>query len=180
MHEWHVRSSKNPMNLIQEFLGYRFDTDYGGPEEVTRVKITDRIFTSEDETINFVTRSSYGGNTAYIAAYTTKKLSKEYQNAFSVFLTRYKEYTDFKDHLTIGYGRSASKTTCPTCGSSINLKYGGRFKSCPVCGSSKIISDSNWKMLETKQRMSEKAAENLRKEAEKISITFICGIEWHC
>ena len=91
-----------------------------------------------------------------------------------------KEYTAFKNGLTIAYGRTASKATCPHCGSSINLQYGRRFKSCPVCGSPKIISDSNWKTLETKQRMVTKAAENLKKEAEKNDVTFICGIEWHC
>ena len=180
MHEWHTRASKNPMNLIDEFLGYEFDTDYSGAQKVSRVKMTDRVFSTEDEAINFVTRSSYGGNTAYIAAFTQKKLSKGYLNAFSAFNARYKEYTDFEANLNIGYGRIASKTTCPTCGSSINLKYGGRFKVCPVCGSRKIISDSNWKALETKQRMAQKAAENLKKEAEKIDVTFICGIEWHC
>lgn len=181
MHEWHTRTSKNPMNLIDEFLGYEFYTDYSGTQKVSKVKITERVFLTQEEALNFVTNNSYGGNAAYIAAYTTKKkLSKGYQNAFSGFLTRYKEYTNFKDHLTIGYGRSASKTTCPTCGSSINLKYGGKFKSCPVCGSNKIISDSNWKMLETKQRMVERAAENLKKEAEKNDLTFLCGIEWHC
>lgn len=180
MHEWHTRSSSNPVDLIEEFLGYEFDTDYSGNEKVTKVKITERVFSSEEDARSFVTRSSYGGNTAYIAAYTSKKLSKGYQNAFSNFLAKYRESTDFKEHLTIGYGRSASKTTCPTCGSSISLKYGGRFKSCPVCGSRKIISDSNWKMLETKERLTNKAAENLKKEAEKIGLNFICGIEWHC
>ena len=180
MHEWHTDRSKNPLTLINEFTGFEFETDYGGRNEVKQVKVTNKVFQSGDEAISFVTSSSCGGNTAYLAAYTPKKLSKGYQNAFANFLVKYKEYTDFEDNLTISFGRSASKVTCPQCGSSINLKYGKRFKSCPICGSSKIISDSNWKTLETRKRMTEKAAENLAKEAEKNGVTFICGIEWHC
>lgn len=180
MHEWHTVNSKNPMNLIENFLGFTFNTDYDGAQKVSNVKVTERVFSSEEDAANFVTRSSYGGNTAYIAAYTAKTLSKGYQNAFSNFISKYKDFTNFKNNLTVGYGRSASKTTCPTCGSSISIKYGGKYKSCPVCGSRKIISDSNWKMLEAKQRMTQKAAENLKKEAEKNSVTFVCGIEWHC
>lgn len=180
MHEWHTRDSKNIMDLINEFLEYEFDTDYGGIQKVTKVKVTDKVVSTENEAISFITKNSYGGNTAYIAVYTQKKLSKGYLNAFNIFNAKYKEYIDFEANLNVGYGRTASKTTCPTCGSSINLKYGGRFKVCPVCGSKKIISDSNWKILKTKQRMTQKAAENLKKEAEKIDATFVCGIEWHC
>ena len=138
------------------------------------------MFSTEGEAIAHITNSSYGGNTAYMAAYTTKKLSKGFQTAYSNFKDKQKEYTAFKDGLTIAYGRTASKATCPHCGSSINLQYGRRFRACPVCGSPKIISDSNWKTLETKQRMVTKAAENLKKEAEKNDVTFVCGIEWHC
>jgi len=180
MHEWHTRTSKNIQSLIDEFTGYEFDTDYGGRCKVSKVEITSRMFGNQEEAINSITRSSYGGSTAYLAAYTTKKLSKAYQNAFENFTTKYKEFLKFKDDLTIAYGRKSSKATCPHCGSSINLRYGKRLRVCPVCGSPKIISDSNWKALETKQRMSVKAAENLKKEAEKNDVTFVCGIEWHC
>lgn len=34
MHEWHTNSSTNPLNLINEFVGYEFDTDYSGRERV--------------------------------------------------------------------------------------------------------------------------------------------------
>lgn len=180
MHEWHTEKSKNIMNLITSFDGFEFDTDYGGRQSVSRVKVLDKVFQTDSEAINYISNHSYGGQTAYLAAYTTKKLSKAYQNAFVNFNTRYKEYTDFDDNLTIAYGRKASKVTCPSCESSISLKYGNRFKRCPVCGSSKIISDSNWKMLDTKKKLAEKASENLKKEAEKNDVTFICGIEWHC
>lgn len=181
MHEWHTNTSKNPLNLINEFIGYEYDTDYGGRQEVKYVKITNKLFSDHDGALSYVTNTSYyAGETAYLAAYATKKLSKGYLNAYSAFITRYKEYTDFRDNLTIAYGRKSSKATCPDCGSSISLKYGNRFKACPVCGSKKIISDSNWKMLDTKRRMAEKAAENLSKEAEKNDVTFVCGIEWHC
>ena len=180
MHEWHTSKSTNPLKLINEFAGYEFDTDYGGRQEVSRVKVTNKMFSSHEEAINFVTNSSYGGETAYMAAYTTKKLSKGFQNAFASFLAKYNEYLAFEKDLTIAYGRKSSKATCPYCGSSISLKYGKRFKTCPVCGSTEIISDSNWKTLETKKRMSEKAAENLSKEATKNEVTFVCGIEWHC
>lgn len=180
MHEWHTDSGKNPLSLINEFSNFEFETDYGGRQTVAGVKVTNRVFTNHDEAVEFVTNQSYGGETAYLAAYTTKKLTKGYQNAFTNFLTKHKEYLSFKDHLTIAYGRTSSKATCPDCGSSISLKYGYRFKVCPVCGSKKIISDSNWKMLDTKQRMVERAAEALSKEAQKNDVTFVCGIEWHC
>lgn len=180
MHEWHSNEDRNIMALIEEFKGYEFNTDYGGTQTVSEVKVTNSVFSSDSEARSFVTRSSYGGNAAYIAAYTSKKLSKAYQNAFNNFLEKYKEYTQFQHTLTIGYGRKSTKVTCPNCGSSISLKFGNRFKVCPVCSSRKIISDSNWKALDTKRRMVEKAAENLSKEAEKNSVTFLCGIEWHC
>ena len=180
MHEWHSNKSRNPLNLIKEFTGFEFDTDYGGRRETDRVEITNRMFSNHDEALTFVTNRSYGSEIPQLAAYTTKKLSKGYQNAYSNFLMKYNEYVSFKRNLTIAYGRSSSKATCPYCGSSISLKYGNRFKACPVCGSTKIISDSNWKTLETKKRLSEKAAENLSKEAEKNDVTFICGLEWHC
>lgn len=180
MHEWHTQKDTNIMALINSFEGFEFDTDYGGRQTVSNVRVTDRVFSKEEEARTFVTDSSYGGNIAYIAAYTTKKLSKTYQNAFNNFKEKYKEYKDFKEGLTIAYGRKSSKVTCPYCNSSINLKYGKRFKACPVCGSQKIISDSNWNMLNTKQRMVEKAAHNLSEAAEKNGVTFICGIEWHC
>ena len=180
MHEWHTNTSRNPLRLVSEFIGFEFDTDYGGRQEVSKVVTTSRMFTSNCDALNFVTSSSYGGNIAYMAAYTAKKLSKAYQNAFTAFLSKYNEYLDFKKNLTIAYGRKSSKATCPDCESSISLKYGKNFRNCPVCGSKKIISDSNWKTLDTKKRMYEKAAENLAKEAEKNDVTFICGIEWHC
>lgn len=179
MHEWHTRESKNPLTLINHFIGFEHSVDEGY-ETVKNVNITNKIFSTSEETIEFVTNKSYGGETAYMAAYTTKKLTKGFQNAFTNFLEKYNEQLKFENNLTIAYGRTSSKATCPKCGSSISLKYGRWFKTCPVCGSKKIISDSNWKTLETKKRMVEKAAENLSREAEKNSVTFVCGIEWHC
>lgn len=180
MHEWHTSESRNILKLIDEFTGYEFDTDYGGRSKVEKIKITTRLFSDHESAITYVTNQSYGSETAYLACYTTKKLSKGYQNAYNSFFTKYNEYLSFKDNLTIAYGRSSSKATCPACESSISLKYGRRFRSCPVCGSRKIISDSNWKTLDTKRRMYEKAAESLAKEAEKNDVMFVCGIEWHC
>lgn len=180
MHEWHTNQSRNILSLIDEFKDFWFDTDYAGREKVSDVRVTNRMFTDHDKIISFVTGQSYGTSTAYLAAYTSRKILKGYQNAFDSFLTKYKEYTNFKNNLTIAYGRNASKVTCPDCGSSISLKYGNRFKLCPVCGSRKIISESNWKMLETKRKACEKAANSLEKEAEKSDVTFVCGIEWHC
>lgn len=180
MHEWHSRCSTIIVQLINEFMGYRFNTDYSGNEEVTNINITSKIFKDSTEARDYVTRSSYGSNTAVIAAYTTKKLSKAYQNAFNNFITRRKEYVTFEKELNIGYGRKSSKVTCPECGSSISLHYGKRFKDCPICHSRKIISDSNWKALETKERMMKNASEILQREASKNEVTFICGIEWHC
>lgn len=168
------------MNLINEFDGFVYDTDYAGEQATKGVMITNKFFSTEDQAIDFVTKQSYYSEYACMAAYTTKKLSKGFSNAFSVFFARNKEYVEFRKNLTIAYGRKSSKATCPECGSSISLKYGHRFKTCPVCGSKKIISDSNWKTLETKKRMREKAAENLSKEAEKNDVMFVCGMEWHC
>lgn len=180
MHEWHTRISTNIQELINEFTGYQFRTDHSGMQEITRVKIISNVYSSEDSARDYITRMSYGGNSAYLAAYTTKALSKAYRSAFDNFLVRNNEYQSFKDNLTIAYGRKASKVTCPVCGSSINLAYGKRYKTCPVCGSRKIISDSNWKMLDTKKKLVEKAAEKLSVEAAKNGVTFMCGIEWHC
>lgn len=180
MHEWHTSKGKDIISLINSFIGYEFDTDYGGRQEVKEVRILSTLFSDEDKAITFVTNKSYGSNTAYLVPYTAKKLTKAYQNAFNNFLKKYNEYIEFKRNLTIAYGRKSTKVTCPYCGSSISLKYGGRFKVCPVCGSKTIISDSNWKMLDTKRKMVEKASENLQKEATMNDVTFVCGIEWHC
>lgn len=179
-HEWNTNASKNILSLIKEYTGFQYDTDYGGRLTAGDVEITNKVFPSEDEAINYVINSSYYSGHAYLAAYTTKKLSKGYSSAFLNFCLKYKEYVSFKENLTVAYGRKASKVTCPYCGSSISLKYGNRFKACPVCGSTKIISDSSWKALDTKKRIMEKAAENLSKEADKNDITFVCGMEWHC
>lgn len=43
MHEWHTEQSKNPLKLIHEFVGFEFDTDYGGRQEVSRVSITNKV-----------------------------------------------------------------------------------------------------------------------------------------
>ena len=181
MHEWHTNNDTNIMNLINEFIGFKYDTDYlDERSQVSDVRITNKVFPTRENAINFVTNSSYGSNNAYLAAYSTNKLTKGYQEAFDNFITKYNEYKTFKNNLTIAYGRKSIRVTCPTCDSSINLKYGKRFKYCPVCGSGKIISDSNWKMLDTKLRICEKASDNLSKEAKKNNVVFICGIEWHC
>lgn len=180
MHEWHTVKSTDIQSLIDEFSGFEFETDYRGRDSVTNIRITNRMFTDETSTRDFVTRSSYGGSTAYIAAFNTGKISKAYQEAFKQFLDKREDYVKFKDSLTIAFGRKSSKVTCPNCESSINLKYGNRYRACPVCGSKKIISDSNWKILDTKRRLSEKASENLKVQAEKCGIMFMAGIEWHC
>ena len=180
MHEWHTNTSRNPLKLINEFEDFEYRTDWGGMQKNKQVKMTGKIFTNEEDAINFVTGQSYYSGSAYMAAYTQKKLSKGYQNAYADFIKKQNEYLKFRDNLTIAYGRKANKVTCPDCGSSISLKYGARFTHCPVCMSSKIISDSNWNILETKERMAKKAAENVSKEAEKIDLCFVCGIEWHC
>lgn len=180
MHELYTEKSRNILELVNRFTGFEYDTDYGGRLKAKDVKITGKIFPNIEDAENFVTDRSYYGESAYLAAHTVKKLSKGYLNAFESFYSKYNEYVNFKNNLTIAYGRNATKVTCPRCGSSISLNYGGRFKSCPVCGSEKIISDSNWKTLETKCRMYEKAAANLTKEAEKNDVTFVCGMEWHC
>ena len=180
MHQWHTNDGTRILALINEFKNFTFYTDYAGTQEVSEVYLTGKMFSSSEEAITYVTNHSYGGDDAYIAAYTTKKLTKGYQTAFKNFSTKYNDYLKFKKDLNIAYGRKASKATCPNCGSSISLQYGKYFKTCPVCGSKKIISDSNWKKLDTKWKMCEKASESLSKEAEKNGVTFVCGIEWHC
>ena len=181
MHEWHTNKSTNPWSLIKEYTGFEYDTDYAGTQRVEGVKMLNKVFDNEDDAINYVTKTSYYSGYAYMVICTNnKKLSKAYGHALSNFFLRYKEYVNFDENLTIAYGRKSSKATCPTCGSSISLKYGKHFKECPVCGGRKIISDSNWKMLDTKRRLAEKAAENLSKEAKKNHVMFVCGFEWHC
>ena len=180
-HEWHTNNNTNPWKLIKEFDGFIYDTDYAGTQKTDGVRMVNKVFSNEEDAINYVTKTSYYSGYAYMVACTNnKKLSKGYGHALSNFFQRYNEYVNFSDNLTIAYGRKSSKATCPDCGSSISLKYGKRFKSCPVCGSWKIISDSNWKALDTKQRLAEKAGENLSKEAQKNDVIFICGFEWHC
>ena len=179
MHEWHTSNSKNPYSLVKYYEDFKFDTDYNGREQVSSVRITNNVFSKEEDAKSFIARNSYGGTAAYMAAYSTKKLTRGYQNAFESFLQKYREYLLFRKNLTISYGRKSIRVTCPHCDSSITLKYGGKFKACPVCGSTKIISDSNWKTLETKRKLVEKASETLAKEAEKNDVTFVCGIEWH-
>lgn len=183
MHEWHTRTSTNIQALIGHFMGYEFDTDYGGREEVTGITIASKLYNDVDTARTYVTDASYGSNTAVIAAYKTSdsaKITKAYNEAFANLLKRRREFVEFDRGLNIAYGRKASKVTCPNCSSSINLAYGSRFKACPVCGSSKIISDSNWNILKTKEGLVSKASAALQKEAEKCGISFICGIEWHC
>ena len=181
MHEWHTNTNTNILKLINDFVGYEYNTDYAGSQKVKRVKICTRTFSDEDTARSYVTNQSYtDSETAYLAAIVPSKLTKTYQTAYAAFLAKYKDYTTFRSNLTIAYGRTASKVTCPYCGSSINLKYGGKFKACPICGSPKIISDSNWKMLDTKRRLCEKAADKLSEAAQKNGVTFVCGIEWHC
>jgi len=180
MHEWHPNQSKNILSLINKFLGFEFDTDYGGRLVVEQVKITNKMFSNQEEAMTYVTSKSYGSETACLAAYTTKELSRGYWNAYNSFISKYNEYLKFKNELTVAYGRRASKVTCPNCGSTINLKYGKKFRACPVCGSSKIISDTNWNFLDAKKKTAEKAANNLTREAEKNDVNFVCGIEWHC
>lgn len=179
MHEWHTDKSTNIQNLIDKFIGYDYNSSNGN-ETISDVSITNRTFDNETAARNYVTECSYGSNTAYIATITNQKTTKAYQKAFSNYLDRRKDYVDFHKHLNIGTGRKSSKVTCPECNSSINLKFGSRFKYCPVCKSTKIISDSNWNMLETKKRLMRKAAETLNNEALKCGVTFICGFEWHC
>lgn len=180
MHEWHTSESTNIVQLIDDFTDFEYHDDYGC-NSISYVNVSNRVFKTPAEARDYVTRLSYGSdNTAVLAAYTTKKLTKAYQNAFDAFIARRKEYYTFKRQLNIGYGRKASKVTCPECDSSISLKHGKHYKKCPVCHSEKIISDSNWKSLETKNKLMRKAGDALSKEAAKNGVTFLCGIEWHC
>lgn len=179
MHNWHSRTSTNIQHLIDHFIGYRMDSDSCN-DEVIKVIITDVKFKSEAEARAYVTNRSYGGSSAYVATVTTKNsLTKGYQTAYNNFIGKRNDYVNFKKELNIGYKRTSSKVTCPNCSSSINLFYGRNYTYCPVCGSKKIISDSNWKTLETKKKLAEKAAETLSSEAQKNGVTFVCGIEWH-
>lgn len=180
MHEWHTERSTNVLHLINHFLGYSFDTDHSGEQSVEKVKIVERMFTTEEQARTYVTNASYGTNIAYLAPFAAGKVTKACSDALATFKARWKEYTSFKDNLTIAYGRTSEKATCPECHSSINLHYGKNFKKCPVCGSKKIISDSNWKALEAKYRLTQRAAESLASAASKSGVSFVCGIEWHC
>lgn len=179
MHEWHTKSSPDILSLVNEFEGYNYRDDYGS-QTVRGVIISERVFTDTEAACTYVTDTSYRGRNAYIATCYNKKVTKAYQNAFRSFLDKYNECVKFEKELTIAYDRKSSKATCPNCESSISLSYGRNFKRCPVCGSTKIISDSNWKTLETKRGMVKKASQSLKEEAIKCGVVFVGGFEWHC
>lgn len=181
MHEWRTHRSTNLLQLISWFKGFQYQTDYNDDTSVIQhVNVLNRTFKDASEAANYATSQSYGSGSACIVMHAPGKITKAFTTAFDNFVARKKEYDAFERNLNIGYGRKSSKVSCPNCGSSINLRYGSRFKACPICTSKKIISDSNWKTLETKEKLMEKANSLLQKEAAKAGIEFVGGFEWHC
>lgn len=181
MHEWHICRNTNLNSLINEFIGFEYRTDWtDAVQTIKRVTISDRSFNDTKSAEIYVCNSSYGDDGAVIAMLVgNKKATKGFQKALENYKTKRKDYLSLERDLNLGYGRKSEKVTCPQCNSSISLKYGSRFKACPVCGSKKIISDSNWKSLETKKKLMIKASEALAEEAVKNSISFVGGFEWH-
>jgi predicted RNA-binding Zn-ribbon protein involved in translation (DUF1610 family) len=181
MHERRTERSTNLLQLISWFKGISYQTDYRDEFSVIKnARVLNRTFKDASEAANYAASQSYGSDSACVVMHAPGKITKAFTAAFESFTTRKKEYEDFERNLTIGYGRKSSKVTCPNCGSSISLRYGSRFKACPICTSKKIISDSNWKTLETKEKLMEKANNLLQKEASKVGVEFVGGFEWHC
>lgn len=181
MHQRLSRSSSKFLDLVDEFKGYSYQTDYHDrPDEIEDVRLISGTFNDKEKLLDTLCGKSYSTGYAYIGIYLPKKSSKAFLNARSDFEKKLKDYNNFKNSLDITYGRKSSKVTCPRCGSNISLAYGKGKTCCPVCHSSKIISDSNWKKLKTKKDIMEKASEKLSSEVGKLGGTFICGFEYHC
>lgn len=181
MHQTISNSSTNILNLIDEFKDQYYQTDYhDSPDRIMDVKLVSGISNNSSDLCDSLCRKSYGTDYAYVGTYIPKKVSKGFTNAMEDFKKKWKDYTDFKAELDITYGRKSSKVTCPRCESNISLAFGKRKTCCPVCGSRKIISDSNWKRLDTKLEILKKAASKLSLEIGKIGGKFICGFEYHC
>lgn len=181
MHQRLSRSSSKFLDLVNEFKGYSYQTDYNDkPYEIKDVLLISGTFNDQEKLRNTLCGRSYGTDYAYAGIYLPKKSSKAFLNARNDFEKKLKDYNDFKRSLDITYGRKSNKVTCPRCGSNISLAYGKGKICCPVCSSSKIISDSNWNKLKTKKEIMEKASLKISTEVEKLGGTFICGFEYHC
>lgn len=182
MHNNIRKEDHDIMNLVKRFLDIEYKTDYSDySEKVNNVIVTDEINKDSEALGDRLCSKAYwgGGGSAYIGTYIPGKITKAFEAALSNFLEKRKDYLNFKKILNIGYGRKSAKVTCPNCDSNISLKYGSRFKTCPICGSSKIISDSNHKKLETKKKLVNKAAGNLNSEVSKLGGFFVGGFSYH-
>jgi len=182
MHNYEHRSGTNVLQLIDYFLSFPYRSDGNDDREAypTSVRFMSETFTSKSEAEDKAgDRSYWDGTCIAIAKVTSGKVTKAFTTAYNNFIEKRKEFTTFKRELNIGYGRKSTKVTCPNCGSSISLRYGSRFKECPVCGSKKVISDSNWKILHTKEGLMIKASDTLAREAGKCGVTFVAAIGWH-
>lgn len=180
MHEWCIRKSTDIDYLKRYFKGYQHDSD-NGYIEIEDVRMSSRVFKTYEEASSYIqANTEYDGRDAIIVTVVPNKTSKAYDKAKARFEEVNKDYTKFKKALNVGYGRKSDKVTCPHCGSAISVKYGGRYTECPVCGSTKIISDSNWNTLKTKENMVKKAAAKMEEEATKCGIYYVGGSEWHC
>lgn len=182
MHNYKYSSSTDLLSIIEYFENYTYQSDHYDDEPMKPSGVTylSKTYTSESEAKNAAGDKSYwDGTSIAIATVASGKITKAFQNALVSFKEKRMEYKNFKRDLNIGYGRKSSKVTCPNCGSSISLSYGSRFKVCPICASKKIISDSNWKTLETKKNLMTKASVALAREAAKCNAVFVGAIGWH-
>ena len=180
MHEWKTRTSSSRKRL-EEIFTFTHETD-DGYDTVRGVTWENKEFTNEEEAQAYCQRRSYGSDYACGVTIVKGKKSKAYLNALERYNTRKKEYDTFNRELSMAYGRTSEKTTCPNCKSSINTKYAAvrHFRTCPVCGSMEVISKSNWEKLALKERLAEEAEANLGKEAQKCGIYYLASFEWHC
>ena len=181
MHNYEYRKSTNPLSIIDCFTNFKFETDHSDDLETPKgvVFMSETFSNIEDAQEAAGNKSYWDGTSIAIAKVVTRKISKAFEKAFDAFREKRKDYFNFDKNLTIAFGRKSSKVTCPHCKSMINLKYGGLHKSCPICGSRKIISDSNWNMLESKKKLMAKAAAKVSEEAAKCGVTFVGAIGWH-
>lgn len=180
MHEWHTSSDVDIASLIEELDGYEF-IESRGTSHVENVRIlTSNYSKDESDARTRVTRVSYGSSTAYICVCAPGKVSKTFEKLFDNFLAKYHDYNDINKNISLGYNRpNTAKVTCPRCKSMISLAFGRHYRHCPVCGSLNIISDATWNKLKLKREMMHKASSTLAKEASKLGIYFVGGIEWY-
>lgn len=182
MHVCRSYTSRSLHDAISHFEGYEMQSWSHGLQYAKGATLRlNKQYKSTEEASNDLIDASYwgGGDCAVVGMVKPAKVTKAFEVALKSYLTKRNEYLAFNKNLTISYGRKSKAVTCPHCGSSISLKYGGHFRRCPVCHSNEIISKSNWNILATKSKLMTKADEALKAEASKNGVMFVAGLSWN-